>query len=186
MEQILKAARSTRGPTPPCPARGVEDTQVSHPFPDVQCGHLGPFTELPSASVRFALGFGGGGVFRGQRGWGRWILPNQGFSFRSCCLHAILFSTVRLFSTKMCAVAWNKLCPSAWRRGSSTTQRAWSLLMAKTCGERRVPAATLAGAGKRKVRQGQRRDSSGRRLLLLRYVGLIAKQRKTELAKLFI
>lgn len=109
MEQILKAARSARGPTPPCPARGVEDIQVSHPFPDVQCGHLRPFTELPSASVRFALGFGGGEVFRGQRGWGRWILPNQGFSFCSCCLHAILFSTVRLFSIKMCTVAWNKL-----------------------------------------------------------------------------
>lgn len=90
------------------------------------------------------------------------------------------------FSRLKCA-RWPGInCPSAWRRGSSTTQRAWSLLMAKTCGERRVPAATLAGAGKRKVRQGQRRDSSGRRLLLLPYAGLIAKQRKTELAKRFI
>ena len=112
--------------------------------------------------LSFALGSGGGGVFQGQRGWGGQILPNQGFSFCSCCLHAVLFSTVRLFSIKMCAVAWNRLCPSAQRRGSSTTQSAWSLPMAKTGGKGKVPVASLSRAGKRKVRRGQCRDSGGR------------------------
>ena len=125
-----------------------------------------------------------GGVFQGQRGWGGQILPNQGFSFCSCCLHAVLFSSVRLFSIKMCAMAWNRLCPSAQRRGSSTTQSAWSLPMAKTGGEGKVPVVSLSRAGKRKVRRGQCRDSGGRRWLLLLRVKLTGKQgRRIELMK---